>query len=59
MPLTRAQEAAALNHVVVTVMKQAVDGPIMKSLKNEIDDVSDLISLREIDIGNLMYPTAD
>jgi hypothetical protein len=60
MPLTRAQGEAALNYVVLTVLNQPDDGPLMKSLRNDsINDVSDFPSLQEIDIENLKYPEDD
>jgi hypothetical protein len=60
MPLTRAQDAAALKYIVETVLNQSVDEPIMKSLTNDgFDYVSDLSSLRDVDILNMKYSADD
>jgi hypothetical protein len=46
MPLTRIESKAALKHVVVTVLYQRDDGPLMQSLTNEgIDNINDLMLL--------------
>jgi hypothetical protein len=56
MPLTRTQGEAALKHVILIVMDQPDDGKIMKSLKYEdIDHISDIMSLRDNDIENLKF----
>jgi hypothetical protein len=58
MPLTRTQDTAALKYSVERVLNQPVDGPIMKSLANlGIDFVSDLASLRDVDILTMTYST--
>jgi hypothetical protein len=60
MPLTRTQGEAALKYVVLTVLDQPDDGPLMKSITNDqITDIRVFPSLQEIDIGNLQYPKDD
>jgi hypothetical protein len=56
MPLTRTQGEATLKYVVVEVLNQPDDGPLMKSVMNElIDHARDLTSLQKHDIGDLKY----
>ena len=60
MTLTRTQGENALKHVVITVLNQPIDGPLMLSLTNAlIDHISDLTSINANDIEDLKYPTSD
>jgi hypothetical protein len=59
MPLTRTQRKEALQYVLLTVMEQSEDGPVMRALADaSIEIVDDLASIRHIDIEKLAY-TAD
>jgi hypothetical protein len=59
MPLTRAQDEAALRHVVRYVMDQTDNGPLERSLTNaQLIHVRLWGSLIENDIANLTYVAA-
>ena len=50
MVLTRAQQQAALKHILESILNLQVDSPVHKALTfNAIDSPHDLVSLREVD----------
>jgi hypothetical protein len=56
MPLTRTQRKEALKYVLLTVMDQSEDGPVMRALADASTEVvDDLMGLSDIGIDNLSY----
>ena len=54
MVLTRAEKTAAMKHIVETVLDEAADSPVAKSLiKNRIKSPHDLLSI--IDTEEIMW----
>ncbi len=61
MPLTRTQRKEALKYVLLTVMDQSEDGPVMRALADaSIEIVDDLMGLVDLDIDAFSYvPTGE
>ena len=59
MVLTRAEKTAAMKHIVETVLDEAADSPVAKSLiKNRIKSPHDLLSIDDTAIDTFQYDDA-